>query len=97
MLYPVIDLSKKFMDVCYHSKVENALFPALEKAKMPQNMGPIAMMLLDQEHSRNITNHLEDSAKEYIESKNSKNLINYMYQYVEHITEHLWKKITDCL
>ena len=59
---------------------------------MPRNMGPIAMMLMDHERSREITKHMEDSAKEYIKSRNSTNLINYMKQYVEHITEHLWKE-----
>ena len=44
---------------------------------MLRNMGPI-VMLLDHERSRDITNHFEDFAKEYFESKNSKNLINYM-------------------
>ena len=36
---------------------------------------------------------MEDSAKEYIDSENSTNLINYMQQYVEHITKHPWKEI----
>ena len=92
ILYPVIDFSKNFTDVCHHSKEENALFPALEEAGMPRNMGPIAMMLIDHERTREIAKHMENSAKEYIDSGNSMNLINYMKQYVEHVTEHLWKE-----
>jgi hemerythrin-like domain-containing protein len=92
ILYPVIDFSKNFTDVCHHSKEENALFPALEQAGMPRNMGPIAMMLMDHERSREIGKHMEKSAKEYIDSGNSENLINDMKQYTEHITEHLWKE-----
>ena len=92
ILHPVIDFSKNFTDVCHHSKEENALFPALEQAGMPRNMGPIAMMLLDHERSREIGKFMEESAKEYIKSGTSGNLINYMKQYVEHITEHLWKE-----
>ena len=49
ILLPVIDFSKNFTDVCHHSKEENSLFPALEQAGMPRNMGPIAMMLIDHE------------------------------------------------
>jgi hemerythrin-like domain-containing protein len=56
-------------------------------------MGPITMMLLDHERSREITKYMENSAKEYIHSENSTNLINYMQQYVEHITKHPWKEI----
>jgi len=92
ILYPVIDFSKNFTDVCHHSKEENALFPALEQAGMPRNMGPIAMMLMDHERSREIGKQMEDSAKEYVDTGNSTNLINFMQQYVEHITEHLWKE-----
>jgi len=47
ILMPVIDFTKNFTDVCHHSKEEKSLFPALEQAGMPSNMGPIAMMLID--------------------------------------------------
>ena len=50
------------------------------------------MMLIDHERTREISKHMEDSAKEYIDSGNSTNLINHMQQYVEHVTEHLWKE-----
>lgn len=92
ILTPVIDFSKNFTDVCHHSKEENALFPALEQAGMPRNMGPIAMMLVDHERSRELGKKMEESAKEYINSGDARNLINFMKQYVEHVTEHLWKE-----
>ena len=92
ILLPVIDFSKNFTDVCHHSKEENSLFPALEQAGMPRNMGPIAMMLMDHERSREIGKEMESSAKDYILSGNSTKLISDMQQYVEHITEHLWKE-----
>ena len=92
ILLPVIDFSKNFTDVCHHSKEENSLFPALEQAGMPRNMGPIAMMLMDHERSREIGKEMENSAKDYISSGNSTKLISDMQQYVEHITEHLWKE-----
>jgi len=92
ILLPVIDFSKNFTDVCHHSKEEKSLFPALEQAGMPHNMGPIAMMLIDHERSREIGKEMENSAKDYISSGNSTKLISDMQQYVEHITEHLWKE-----
>lgn len=92
ILLPVIDFSKNFTDVCHHSKEENSLFPALEQAGMPRNMGPIAMMLIDHERSREIGKEMENSARDYISSGNSTKLISDMQQYVEHITEHLWKE-----
>lgn len=92
ILLPVIDFSKNFTDVCHHSKEENSLFPALEQAGMPRHMGPIAMMLIDHERSREIGKEMEVSAKNYILTGDSTKLIIDMQQYVEHITEHLWKE-----
>ncbi|MHA7648137.1 hemerythrin domain-containing protein [Nitrosopumilus sp. S4] len=92
ILLPVIDFSKNFTDVCHHSKEEKSLFPALEQAGMPANMGPIAMMLMDHQRSREIGTQMEESAKLYLSSGDSSKLISDMQQYVEHITEHLWKE-----
>ncbi len=92
ILLPVIDFTKNFTDVCHHSKEEKSLFPALEKAGLPSNMGPIAMMLMDHERSREIGTQMEESAKDYLSSGNSTKLISDMQLYVEHITEHLWKE-----
>ena len=82
ILVPVIDFSKNFTDVCHHTKEEKSLFPALEQAGMPTKMGPIAMMLIDHQRSREIGNSMENSEK----------LISDMQLYVDHITEHLWKE-----
>ena len=92
ILLPVIDFTKNFTDVCHHSKEEKSLFPALEKAGLPSNMGPVAMMLMDHERSREIGTQMEESAKEYLSSGDSTKLISDMQLYVEHITEHLWKE-----
>ena len=71
ILLPVIDFSKNFTDVCHHSKEEKSLFPALEQAGLPKNMGPIAMMLIDHERSREIGTQMEQSAQEYLSSGDS--------------------------
>jgi hemerythrin-like domain-containing protein len=55
-------------------------------------MGPIAMMLMDHQRSREIGNEMEKSSKEYLSSGNSEKLIIDMQLYVDHITEHLWKE-----
>ena len=92
ILLPVIDFTKNFTDVCHHTKEEKSLFPALEQAGLPSNMGPIAMMLMDHQRSREIGTVMEESAKEYLSSGESTKLISDMRLYVEHITEHLWKE-----
>ena len=50
------------------------------------------MMLIDHQRSREIGTEMEASAKEYLSSGDSTKLISDMQQYVEHITEHLWKE-----
>ncbi|MDX1533307.1 MAG: hemerythrin domain-containing protein [Nitrosopumilaceae archaeon] len=92
ILMQVIDFSKNFTDVCHHSKEEKSLFPALGKAGMPTNMGPIAMMLIDHEKSREIATKMEMATKKYLAENESTELISYMQEYVTHITEHLWKE-----
>ena len=92
ILMPVIDFTKNFMDVCHHSKEENSLFPALEKAGMPTTMGPIAMMLMEHEITQKLANKMEESAKKYIDSGDQKQLVSDMIEYVEHVSQHLWKE-----
>ena len=92
ILLPVIDFTKNFTDVCHHSKEEKSLFPALEQAGLPSNMGPVAMMLMDHQRSREIGEAMEELSKEYLSSGESAKLISDMRLYVEHITEHLWKE-----
>ena len=92
ILLPVIDFTKNFTDVCHHTKEEKSLFPALEQAGLPSNMGPIAMMLMDHQRSREIGTDMEESTKKYLSSGESTKLISDMRLYVEHITEHLWKE-----
>jgi len=92
ILMPVIDFSKNFTNVCHHGKEENSLFPALEKAGMPREGGPIAMMLMEHEITQKISNRIEESAKKYLDSGDSSQLISDMMEYVEHVSQHLWKE-----
>lgn len=92
ILMPVVDFSKNFTDVCHHGKEEESFFPALEQAGMPHHMGPIAVMLMEHETTRKIATRMADSAKEYLQAGSSQKLISDIQEYVEHITQHLWKE-----
>jgi hemerythrin-like domain-containing protein len=92
ILMQVIDFTKNFMDVCHHSKEENSLFPALEKAGMPTTMRPIAMMLMEHEMSRQYAKKIESSTATYLKSGDATQLIADMNEYSEHISQHLWKE-----
>jgi len=92
ILLPVIDFSKNFTDVCHHGKEEESLFPALERAGMPRNMGPIAVMLMEHQVTRQIADRMDASAKEYLRTGSSDNLASDIGEYVEHVSAHLWKE-----
>ena len=92
ILLPTLDFTQNFTDVCHHGKEEEALFPALEKAGMPTNMGPIRMMLIDHKRTKEIAEHISVSSKKYLESGSSDYLIESLELYVQHVTEHLWKE-----
>lgn len=49
----IIDFIRNFADGCHHAKEEKLLFVALEKAGMPQNDGPVAVMLREHTMGRN--------------------------------------------
>jgi hemerythrin-like domain-containing protein len=92
ILMPTLDFTKNFTDVCHHGKEEESFFPALGQTGMPTNMGPIAVMLMEHEITRKIANHMEGSAKEYLVSGNSDALVSDIAQYIEHMSQHLWKE-----
>lgn len=92
ILMPVIDFTKNFTDVCHHGKEEESLFPALEKTGMPRHMGPIAVMLMEHQITKQIAQRMEESASEYLKSGNSEGLVSDMTEYIEHVSAHLWKE-----
>ncbi|HPW18226.1 MAG TPA: hemerythrin domain-containing protein [Candidatus Aminicenantes bacterium] len=42
-----VDFIRVFADKCHHAKEEDLLFPAMEKAGIPRERGPIGVMLAD--------------------------------------------------
>ncbi|MGQ0795472.1 MAG: hemerythrin domain-containing protein [Nitrosopumilaceae archaeon] len=92
ILLPVVDFTKNFTDVCHHGKEENSLFPELEKKGMPRNAGPIAVMLMEHEITRKISNKIEESLQVYLKTADSTQLVTDMTEYINHVMQHLWKE-----
>jgi len=92
ILLQVIDFATNFTDVCHHTKEEKSFFPALERSGMPSNMGPIAIMLMEHEMSRQMAKKMAESTKQYMANGDSTKLIADMQEYVEHVMQHLWKE-----
>lgn len=92
ILDQVIDFTHNFTDVCHHTKEEEVLFPALESAGMPAKMGPIAVMLMEHKRSREIANVIRTETKRYLDCGDKAGLISSMKEYMQHLTEHMWKE-----
>jgi hemerythrin-like domain-containing protein len=56
------DFVKGFADGCHHQKEEGVLFKEMVAAGMPQNAGPVGMMLLEHEEGRNYTRAMREAA-----------------------------------
>lgn len=61
-----LDFIRNFADGCHHAKEEDHLFPALERAGVPREGGPIGCMLHEHEQGRSfvavITSNLDAAA-----------------------------------
>jgi hemerythrin-like domain-containing protein len=57
------DFIKNFADGCHHKKEEGILFIALEANGMPQENGPVGMMLGEHEEGRRLSRGMRESAE----------------------------------
>lgn len=89
-----VDFIKNFADKCHHSKEENLLFVALEKAGIPKEGGPIGVMLEEHEQGRNYVRGMVSGLELYknggAEAKNV--LIENARGYAELLEEHISKE-----
>ena len=60
-----LDFFRGFTDTCHHGKEESILFPALERAGMPGENGPIGVMLAEHEEGRDHLRHLAQAIDAY--------------------------------
>ncbi len=59
---------KLFADKCHHGKEEGLLFPAMEKAGIPKDRGPIGQMLIEHEQGRKYIADMVKSVEAYAET-----------------------------
>ncbi len=59
----ILEFLKVFVDKCHHAKEEDHLFPALEKAGVPREGGPVGMMLLEHEAGRGFIRGMAQAAE----------------------------------
>jgi hemerythrin-like domain-containing protein len=60
-----LDFLRNFADKCHHGKEEELLFPAMEKAGVRKDRGPIGVMLVEHEQGRQYIQAMVDALEEY--------------------------------
>lgn len=88
------DFLRNFADKCHHSKEETQLFPAMEKAGVPRDGGPIAVMLAEHEQGRGYIRTLVDASERYAKGDKSATapLLAAVRGYVALLRAHIEKE-----
>ena len=64
-LTKIVDFISGFADKCHHAKEEDLLFPALEKAGISRQGGPVGVMLAEHSEGREFVRKLKEAAEKY--------------------------------
>ncbi len=89
-----ITFFRLFADACHHGKEEDLLFPGLEAEGMPQDSGPIAVMLSEHEAGRIYVRSMAAAIEGARDGDDlaSDQLRDSAYGFVSLITEHIGKE-----
>lgn len=87
----ILEFIRVFADKCHHGKEEDLLFPAMEKAGIPSERGPIGVMLYEHSEGRDFVKGMSEAIEEYKKGRKkagkgvAKNARNYAALLSQHI------------
>ena len=88
-LNSLISFLKEFADKCHHGKEEGYLFPAFEAAGIPNENGPIGVMLREHELGRSYIKQMSDSLAK---TKADEHFLMAAEKYVALLRSHIEKE-----
>jgi hemerythrin-like domain-containing protein len=90
----IIEFLSVFVDKCHHGKEEEFLFPALEKAGVASDGGPIGVMLEEHEQGRQLVAKLKESVGRYASGDKTAavSVQHTIDDYVALLTRHIDKE-----
>ena len=88
----IVDFLKLFADKCHHGKEEGLMFPAMEKAGIPKDRGPIGQMLLEHTEGRKYIADMSDSINQEI--LHESHFIEAATSYINLLRTHIKKENT---
>jgi hemerythrin-like domain-containing protein len=90
----IVEFLRIFADKCHHGKEEDLLFPAMEKAGVPRERGPIGVMLAEHQQGRGYIRRMAEAIDRNRE-KDPKALAGFAENarnYVALLTQHIKKE-----
>jgi len=89
-----LDFISNFADQCHHLKEEKLLFPAMEAHGIPQEGGPIGVMLMEHEEGRSHVRAMRAAVEglERGETSGVESLLSHARGYVRLLKEHIQKE-----
>jgi hemerythrin-like domain-containing protein len=89
-----LDFLRNFADRCHHGKEETALFPAMAKAGIPVEQGPIGVMLAEHEEGRGYIRAMGEALEAYKrgDATARRPLADNARAYAELLAQHIQKE-----
>ena len=83
-----------FADKCHHAKEEDILFVAMTAMDMPQDTGPVAVMLAEHDEGRRYTAGFRSAAEQMNngDTNAAADIVRNVFDYVNLLREHIMKE-----
>ena len=84
----------EFADACHNQKEEQHLFPRLSAAGIPRQGGPLAVMLMEHERSKQLLAEFCDLGNRYVagDAAVTEDLVKVFLEYSALLKSHYWKE-----
>ncbi len=93
LLGEALEFSQVFVDRCHHGKEEVCLFPCLERKGVPNEGGPIGVMLREHQIGREMAGAIGAALKEDLGKPEARARVAALCtDYVEHLRQHIFKE-----
>lgn len=90
----LLDYFVGYVEACHNRKEEDHLFPLIEKRGIPRQGGPLAVMLMEHEQSKQVLAQLKTAGSDYVAGKpDALGPLRAVYaQYIDLLKNHFWKE-----
>jgi hemerythrin-like domain-containing protein len=90
----ILEFLKTFADKCHHAKEEELLFPAMEKAGIQKEGGPLGVMLAEHKKAREHIQQIAEAVTQYKtgDSKAKTKIIENTKSYIRILSAHIDKE-----